>query len=197
MPQPVQRQLRRALFDEDRRECNLLDVRGAAEVVDQVGRREEVEGRQPSVTSRVVVVAVDGEDRQLDVVVWVLVVDLAVPGRGKPGQKASRVLAGSHSPARLPRPLAPSLPDAPSTPPALLPLPLPLAGVDRGQAAHLPWKFVDWSLTTSSLTSLSPRQWSRRVSMQRCSALRDGLLSWKRSPASSTISTCDVLPHAV
>ena len=73
-------------------------------------------------------VAVDGEDRQLDVVVWVLVVDLAVPGRGKPGQTASRVLAGSHSPARLSRPLAPSLPDAPSTPSRSSTPPAPLGG---------------------------------------------------------------------
>ena len=38
----VQRQLRRALFDEDRREGNLLDIRGAAKVVDQVGCGEEI-----------------------------------------------------------------------------------------------------------------------------------------------------------
>mmetsp|Transcript_2005 Transcript_2005/g.4482 ORF Transcript_2005/g.4482 Transcript_2005/m.4482 type:complete len:236 (+) Transcript_2005:1139-1846(+) len=76
--EPVERQLGRSLLDEDRRECDLLDVGGAAEVVDEVSGGEEVEGRQAAVTSRVVVVAVDGEDRQLDVVVRVLVVHLAV-----------------------------------------------------------------------------------------------------------------------
>ena len=138
MTQPVQRQLRRALFYEDRRECNLLDVRGAAEVVDQVGGGEQVEGRQPSVTSRVVVVAVDGEDRQLDIVVWVLVVDLTVPGRGEPSQQSSSGWPPSHWHSHSL--LAHALPSARSRVQtrSLLPLPLPLAPVNRGQAAHLP-----------------------------------------------------------
>ena len=50
------------------------------------------------------------------------------------------------------------------------------------------WKFADWSETTSMPTLRSPKTWSRMISMHLCSAFRDGLLSWKRSPARSTMS---------
>ena len=67
----VQRELRRTFADQHRRERDLLKVARAPKVVDQVGRRENVERGKAAVAGRVVVVAMDGEDGQLHVVVRV------------------------------------------------------------------------------------------------------------------------------
>ena len=53
-----------------------------AKIVEQVGRREDVEGREAALAARIVVVAVDRKARQLHVVVWVLVVDILAVERG-------------------------------------------------------------------------------------------------------------------
>mmetsp|Transcript_21473 Transcript_21473/g.46181 ORF Transcript_21473/g.46181 Transcript_21473/m.46181 type:complete len:307 (+) Transcript_21473:733-1653(+) len=76
--EPVQCDLGHALRDEDGREHDLLNVADASKVVHQIGRREKIEWGKAAVSGWVVMVSVNRKDRELYVIVGILVVDRAV-----------------------------------------------------------------------------------------------------------------------
>ena len=78
------------LANEERAEGNLLRVAHFAKVVDQVGRRQQIERGQGPLPARVITVTMDGKHWELDVVVWVLEVDGAV------GAVQGSALVGHH-----------------------------------------------------------------------------------------------------
>mmetsp|Transcript_76106 Transcript_76106/g.209982 ORF Transcript_76106/g.209982 Transcript_76106/m.209982 type:complete len:250 (+) Transcript_76106:994-1743(+) len=80
VPEAVYCQLRAALPQEHRPHDDVLEVLRAAEVVHEAGDLQQVPCAQVAFTARVVMIAVDHKDGNLDVGVGVLVVDHA-PGK--------------------------------------------------------------------------------------------------------------------
>ena len=75
--QAVEGQLGLALLQQDGADLDVVDLGDAAEVVDEAGDLEQLEGAEVAGAARLVVVPVDGEDGDGDVDVLVLVVDVA------------------------------------------------------------------------------------------------------------------------
>mmetsp|Transcript_23312 Transcript_23312/g.71410 ORF Transcript_23312/g.71410 Transcript_23312/m.71410 type:complete len:254 (-) Transcript_23312:95-856(-) len=78
MPQPVEGEFGLPLFNQDGMKCHSRDVVGATEVVDEIGRGHNIQRGQSTITRRIVVVAMDREDGELDIHVGILKVDLPV-----------------------------------------------------------------------------------------------------------------------
>lgn len=175
-----------------------------AEVVDQARRRHQVHRRQAVGAGRVVMVAVDGEHGQPDIKVGVLEVCGAGEGVGRAGVNkcvpwwgmgaAGRVSVPEGAPSRgagrgAGAPQAQGPPSRRAPPPLPRPQLCALASPSLPSLAHPLTKLWAGSLRMRNCIGSSPRQYLRSSSTARTSVGREGLLSWNRSPPSSSMST--------
>jgi hypothetical protein len=139
-----------AFLEKNRLDLNVVGFRRSAVVVQEARHLQDVESRQMAFAGRIVMVAMDGEDRNSNIDVFIFVVD---------------VVESTNDVSTLCR-----------------------ANVMFSDTTH-PANCSLASLNISISHGLSPKQFCLRLRMTWYIDLRDGLFSWKRSPARRTMST--------
>lgn len=71
----VKRELGLSFLEQYRLDVNVVGFRVLAKVVHQASHLEKIEGAEVTLTARVVVVAMDGENWKADIHVWVFIID--------------------------------------------------------------------------------------------------------------------------
>jgi hypothetical protein len=137
---------------QDRLDLDVVGFRRSAVVVQEARHLQDVESSQMAFAGRVVMVAMDGENRNGNIDVLVFVVDVVESA----GNVSTLCRAGT---------------------------------ISQSFMLTYPANCSLASLNISISHGLSPKQFCLRLRMTWYIDLRDGLLSWNRSPARSIMST--------